>query len=249
MRNAGALLADGRPVPVGLLKPQRLTRPSGDRCHRVLMSTTSPRVSGSSRKAPRIPHSSTFAKRFVVRTTRSRVGDISKTCTARIALAMRRRCDIPRGMTLLSIDIDGVLHDLDTAYSVNDSRQPIAELLAAGLFAQAQALEDVLARHQAVKILVHSSWRLACTPDRIRELLGPLGHRMRGVTSPSITAREASILARLRTWRVPRHRLVILDDEPKLFHELRDRVVACEPDVGVVGLLDQLNAALTRAAA
>ncbi|WP_374428372.1 hypothetical protein [Ideonella dechloratans] len=53
----------------------------------------------------------------------------------------------PAETTLLSIDIDGVFHSLDAAHASNDSRLPAAEPLA------------------------HSSWRLACGEDRIRELV------------------------------------------------------------------------------
>ena len=153
----------------------------------------------------------------------------------------------PAETTLLSIDIDGVLHGLDAAYAVNDSRLPAAELLAAGLFAHRQVLDDLLAEHAHVDLLVHSSWRLACDSNRIRELLGPLGHRMRGVSTPTIHDREASIKDMLRRWRVPRDRVVVLDDQPFFFRELRSNLVVCPSDAGVPAVLLELDAALRRA--
>ncbi|MBK3018621.1 hypothetical protein FKK32_29210, partial [Klebsiella pneumoniae] len=75
------------------------------------------------------------------------------------------------------------------------------------------ALEDLLSQFNQVELLVHSSWRLMCGEARIREALGPLGHRMRGVATLSIEEREASVLDMLRRWQVPRDRVVVLDDQ------------------------------------
>lgn len=149
---------------------------------------------------------------------------------------------------MLSIDFDGVLHGIEVAYAVSDSHRPVRELYAVGLFAHCQVLEDLLVKHERVDLLVHSSWRLVCDVVRIRELLGPLGHRVRGVAAPSIEFRESAILATLRHWQVPRERLVVLDDHASLFPALRDRLVLCPSDAGVVAVLDELDAALRRAA-
>jgi hypothetical protein len=145
---------------------------------------------------------------------------------------------------LLSIDFDGVLHTLETAYSVDDLGLPASELLAAGLFAYRQTLEDLLVRFEHVGLVVHSSWRLTCSEARIRELLGPLSHRMDGVTPTQFQERELSILEVLRRQNVPRNRVVVLDDQAYLFRKLRGNLVECPPDLGVTGVLDKLNDAL-----
>ena len=148
---------------------------------------------------------------------------------------------------LLSLDFDGVLHPLDAAYAINDSRLPRDELVRAGLFCHCQALEDFLGAHQPVDLLIHSSWRQACSPDRIRELLGPLGHRMRGVTPVSIHDREASILDVLRRWQMAPSRLVILDDQAFYFRTLLKNLVTCPENEGWPAVQDKLNCALQKA--
>ena len=148
---------------------------------------------------------------------------------------------------VLSLDFDGVLHPLETAYAVNDSRLPRDELVRAGLFCHCQALEDLLQTHGLVDIVVHSSWRLACAEDRIRELLGPLAHRMRGVTSVDIADREASILDVLRRWQVPVGRVVVLDDQAFYFRTLSKNLVRCPEDDGFPAVREELHTALERA--
>jgi len=150
--------------------------------------------------------------------------------------------------TLLSIDFDGVLHPLDAAFAVNDSRQPVQKLRAAGLFCHCNLLENLLQKHDQVELVVHSSWRLACSPERIRELLGPLGHRLRGVTPVGISDREASILDVLRRWQRPRENLVVLDDQAVYFQNLSANLVLCPSDAGVPAVLEPLSHALLRAA-
>ena len=139
---------------------------------------------------------------------------------------------LTRSRIVLSIDFDGVLHPLDAAYTVNDSRLPLEELVRAGLFCHCQLLEDLLAAHDSVDLVIHSSWRLACAAQRMRELLGPVGHRMRVVTPVNIVDREASILAVLRRWQAPVSNLVVLDDQAFHFQALRDRLVHCPQDEG-----------------
>ncbi|HEY4084124.1 MAG TPA: HAD domain-containing protein [Burkholderiaceae bacterium] len=148
---------------------------------------------------------------------------------------------------VLSIDFDGVLHPLEAAYAVNDSRLPRDELLRAGLFCHCQLLEDLLRTRAPLKLIVHSSWRLACPTERIRELLGPLGHRLRGVTPTDIADREESILEVLRRWQVPKKNLVVLDDHAFYFRTLRNNVVKCPSEAGLVSVVGGLTDALDRA--
>lgn len=151
--------------------------------------------------------------------------------------------------TILSLDFDGVLHPLPAALAVADTHAPIAELHAAGLFHHCQALEELLAGHPDVAVIVHSSWRLAHPASRLRELLGPLGHRVRDVTTKRIESREASIVDTLRRWHVPHSRVVVLDDDAPSFVALADRLVHCPSSVGVEPVLSQVDEALRRACA
>jgi len=151
--------------------------------------------------------------------------------------------------TFLSIDFDGVLHPLAAALAVEATSDSRNRLLRAGLFCHCQMLEDLLGTHQDVALLVHSSWRLTCTAERIRELLGSLGHRLRGITPKHIVAREPSILVTLRRLQIPPQRLVVLDDQPMLFRLLSLHLVTCPSQEGLAPVIDQLDAALTKAAA
>ena len=154
-----------------------------------------------------------------------------------------------RGRTVLSIDFDGVLHSLASAYAVNDSRLPREQLLQAGLFCHCQALEDFLSSRGPIDLVVHSSWRLACSATRIRELLGPLAHRMRGVTPVGTVDREASILDILRRWQVPTSRVVVLDDQAFYFRTLSSNLVTCPAEAGFPAVRQALDEALSKAAA
>jgi hypothetical protein len=152
-----------------------------------------------------------------------------------------------RMKTVLSIDFDGVLHSRDAAYAVDDLKVPVDQMRAAGLFCHCQTLEDLLAWHGGLELVVHSSWRLSCCEDRIRELLGPLGHRLRAVTPTKVQDREASIVSLLKRWHVPRARVVVLDDQAFHFQTLRDCLVVCPSDAGVPAVLSELDAALALA--
>ena len=154
----------------------------------------------------------------------------------------------PKGTrAVLSIDFDGVLHSLASAYAIDDSRLPREQLLAAGQFCHCQALEDLLNSHEPVDLLVHSSWRLACSVARIRELIGPLGHRLRGITPVGTVDREASILEILRRWQVPTARAVVLDDQAFYFRMLSASLVLCPEQDGFPAVQRELDEALKRA--
>ncbi len=134
---------------------------------------------------------------------------------------------------LVSLDFDGVLHSLTAAHAVHDTALPVPDLLAAGLFLHNHLLESRLAQHVDVEIVVHSSWRFMHNEARLREMLGPLGHRMRGVTTKAIEGREASILDTLRRWNVSRSKVLVLDDDHEAFTKLADRLVRCDAQAGV----------------
>lgn len=149
-----------------------------------------------------------------------------------------------RGQRLLSIDFDGVLHPHDAHFAVDDVASASAgELRAAGLFQHCQLLADVLSTHQDVDLVVHSSWRKTHSVQSLRELLGPLGPRLRGVTPPELEA-EGSIIALIRRWNVSAQRVLILDDQPGLFSSLRSRVIDFDGKVGLPSAVQALEAAL-----
>lgn len=147
---------------------------------------------------------------------------------------------------VLLVDADGVLHPRDAHFAVDDVRIATHdELLSAGLFVHCELLAAVLQRHPAIGMVVHSSWRLTHSVPDLRELLGPLGDRVVGVT-PLGLGREASILAYMRRRRLQLADVLVLDDQAELFTILRPRVVASDPSAGIASprLRDALAAAL-----
>jgi hypothetical protein len=135
---------------------------------------------------------------------------------------------------LLFLDLDGVLHAHDAHFAIADVRSAsTAQLLEAGLFAHSALLADLLAPYPDLQVLVHSSWRKVLELRALRDVLGPLGPRVMGVTPLELESREASIEAYLRRRRLSAERLVILDDQPSLFTALRDRVVTSDSSVGI----------------
>ena len=136
-------------------------------------------------------------------------------------------------MTLLSIDIDGVLHAHDAHFAVGDTKTASTEeLRAAGLFQHCQALADLLATLHEVELVVHSSWRLTHDIQELRDLLGAAGRYLKATTPPAFE-REASVLEFLRRRRLRADDVVLLDDQPALFSELRGRVIVCDPVSGL----------------
>jgi len=136
-------------------------------------------------------------------------------------------------MTLLSIDIDGVLHARDAHFAVGDTKTASMEgLRAAGLFQHCRALADLLATLHEVELVMHSSWRLAHGIQELREFLGPAGRYLKAVTPPELE-REASVLEFMRRRRLRAADVVLLDDQPALFSELRGRVIVCDPVSGL----------------
>ena len=105
-------------------------------------------------------------------------------------------------MRVLFLDFDGVLHPGPDA--------PPHELAP---FAWLPTLADLLQQYTEVAVVVHSNWRLGHDADELRALLGPLGDRFLGATSPG--ERYESILDWLRA-----HEAVdccILDDDAREF--------------------------------
>lgn len=146
---------------------------------------------------------------------------------------------------IVFLDFDGVLHPTEAAYQVEDcQRLTIAAAQSAGLFIHCEALESMLteARHP-VRIVVHSSWRLTTSTDHMRALLGPVGNRVQGITSPSLD-RELSILDYMHRRSIEPRNVLILDDQPELFSKLSSRLIVCEPNVGLPSAARNLQLAI-----
>ena len=134
---------------------------------------------------------------------------------------------------VMFIDADGVLHARDAHFAVENVRAATRdELLAAGLFVHCELLAAVLSPYPDLELVVHSSWRRTHDVRALRELLGPLGKRIGGVT-PVDLDREASILAYMRQRRLPPANILVLDDQAEYFVSLRTRVVASDPATGI----------------
>ncbi len=145
---------------------------------------------------------------------------------------------------MLSIDFDGVLHPHDAHFELADVSTMTAEQLRqAGLFKHCELLAEILEAYPQVDLVVHSSWRKRRDLEALRELLGPLGPRLRAVTPPELD-REESIIDLMRRRRIPTSRVVVLDDQPELFARLRDRVVVCEATDGLLSAVYALRLVL-----
>ena len=74
--------------------------------------------------------------------------------------------------TLLSLDIDGVLHASDAHFSVPDlSASSVRVLHYADLFQHRELLAEVLEEHPHVVVAVHGSWRLNHDLNTLRQPL------------------------------------------------------------------------------
>src|SRR6266568_3567357 len=89
-------------------------------------------------------------------------------------------------------DFDGVFHPstailgLDMPALAFQGREAFTRM---GLFRWVQLLEDALASSpDDIMLIVHSSWRKQpwASSRVMRDVLGPLGHRYQGMTSPEM---------------------------------------------------------------
>ena len=142
---------------------------------------------------------------------------------------------------ILSTDFDGVLHacEAQTAVPDIDTATP-AQLHAAGLFEHTGMLARLLEPYPSVRLLVHSAWRMTCSLERLRGVLGSLAPRVVGATNAALD-RELSILAWLNEHGLDQRDVIVLDDQPELFQRLLPRLVTCDESLGLAA-----PAALTR---
>ncbi|MDI4635205.1 DUF2384 domain-containing protein [Pelomonas sp. V22] len=146
----------------------------------------------------------------------------------------------------LFVDFDGVLHSADAHFEVDNIKVSLQELRDAGLFVHLDLLARILAEHQDVGLVVHSSWRLTHTDDELRQLFGALAGRVVGATDRGLDRQQSISEWALRRQLQPLQYRV-LDDQPELLKELGDVVIDCDPVQGLatesaqLRLMDWLN--------
>lgn len=128
---------------------------------------------------------------------------------------------------LITLDFDGVLHpgrrDLDHGLH----------------FMWLGVLVDLLAPHPDVHLAIHSTWRYTHAPEELRELLGPLGARLRGIAPRG--PREDSILWLMQLLGDV-GRYLVLDDAPREFSRVKPpTLVLCDPELGISASTTQVQ--------
>jgi hypothetical protein len=135
---------------------------------------------------------------------------------------------------ILFLDLDGVLHRAPHAGELTIATSGIGELLEErpDLCQWSRQLADALEGH-ACGILVHSSWRAYVSSKALRSFLSaPIRQRFLGVTPPELE-REQSIIFAVRAMGLSDEEIIVIDDEPEQFRELRHRLVVCDPELGL----------------
>ena len=132
---------------------------------------------------------------------------------------------------VLFLDFDGVLHAvgepaLDEDWRLIDNPN---------LFCWRHFLEDALALHPTVRIVVSSDWRRLLDDENLARLLGPtLGPRLLGAVETANTSRAQEILVEATRRGVSRW--LALDDHPSVAVARRagdPRFIVCNPDTGL----------------
>lgn len=133
-------------------------------------------------------------------------------------------------MRIIYTDFDGVLHPV-SALEAFKMRLPREEAVLHGrLFRWTHILDELLADHNDVKIIVHSSWR-QLLPDRdLKRYLGPVGNRFLGTTDDG--KRWPSIQTHVNT--IKPEAWIVLDDHPSEFPAPPpSQLVLCNSEDGI----------------
>lgn len=121
-------------------------------------------------------------------------------------------------MRVLFLDFDGVLHAGPNVVAATRH------------WCWLPTLSQVLARHEDVRIVVHSTWRYEYDVDELRELLGRLGERVIGATpaAPRLRSIEMWLESHpeVSTFR-------ILDDDAADFYRWPGELILCDPAMGI----------------
>lgn len=121
-------------------------------------------------------------------------------------------------MRVLFLDFDGVLHagpgvDAVTAH-----------------WCWLPVLAQTLARHEDVRLVVHSTWRHEYNLDELRELLDRLGSRVIGATE------GGGRLEGIEQWLAEHPGVTsfrILDDDANDFYRVPEELILCDPALGL----------------
>lgn len=132
---------------------------------------------------------------------------------------------------ILFLDFDGVLHPSTIEVDwVNEGGKmtPKAE----GLFAHVDALARALEPFPDLRIVVSSSWRSMYPIEELREVLGPLGHRVIDTTGRRVGTRWQDIEGYLSR-RAPVPWIACDDDDHGWPDDLRHQLIRPNPLVGL----------------
>lgn len=137
----------------------------------------------------------------------------------------------------LFVDFDGVLHPYGTE-ALDENFKLMANPT---LFCWRPILEDLLAPHPEVRIIISSDWRRLFPDESLVTLLGPnLGQRFVGVVNRYNESRAAEILAEVA--QLGLCRWLAIDDHRTVVEASRagdEHFVVCDPDNGISALAVQ----------
>jgi hypothetical protein len=96
-------------------------------------------------------------------------------------------------MRILFLDFDGVLHPLGLKARTDRmvKGKPVATVIPVDFFCWVPLLEELLAPHPDVRLVVHSSWRDNHAEAALGAYLGPLKDRYLGATCPEVPKLES----------------------------------------------------------
>ena len=142
-------------------------------------------------------------------------------------------------MRVLFLEFDGVLHPLSATYQFLPRSPLRRDVLKFWLIRWAWVLDELLAPHPEVGIVVHSNWRLFVPDEELQNVLGPLARRFLG-TTPRIPKWDSiATIAQsngLRDYR-------ILDACPAAFPPDMDELIVCDAEAGLLDLKVQTRLA------
>jgi hypothetical protein len=133
------------------------------------------------------------------------------------------------GMRVIFLEVDGVLHPASAAirFSLAGSAKANAQEL--WLFRWAWILEDLLAPHPDVGLIIHSGWRLFLPENELQSLLGPVARRYVGSTPRG--ARWDSIAHVLAASDIDDY--LVLDVFANEYPAGLEQLVVCDPVAGL----------------
>lgn len=135
-------------------------------------------------------------------------------------------------MRALFIEFDGVLHPASAACRFIPRSPLKKDVISLWLLRWSWVLDDMLAVHPDVRIVVHSNWRHFVTDEEIGTVLGPLSHRFIGAT-PRMPKWD-SIRMVAESNHLKHYR--ILDAWHDAYPADTPNLITCEPEAGLQDL-------------